>query len=127
MIKIKLNNYDELLALYRFTVNNMDYLPELNLLYTGIIKSLLEEMSKKLRKKLEGDSSRYTLSMKLHEALALYTLYMDTMLPKPNRTNYEYNIVVMKMNEIHQKTALKTHKTVLNPSQNVTQTLQNGF
>lgn len=127
MIRINFKNYDEVLALYRFTLNNIEYLPEPNILYVGVIKSLLKEIIRKLRNKTEAFGRRGSINLKLYEALALYTLYMDTIMPRPERTNYEYNIVVMKMNEIHQKTVLKTHKTALNPSQNVTETLQNGF
>lgn len=104
MIKLKLKRREELTALYWFITNYRKHLPEIgNVFYNELLDGILNEIELKIGKKIYSDSEKFIISLKKFEAIAFYTLWMDSTLARPGNDHYFYNIVSQKMNQIHQK------------------------
>lgn len=104
MIKIKVKDKSEVMALRNYLLVNKDSLPITdNMRYNDMLESIFHDILQKLNTKLNSNSEARSFSFKNHEAIAFFTLYADSTFPRPDYTDSNFNIVVQKMNFIHQK------------------------
>ena len=115
-IKINLKNIDELTAMYWFVVKFRIRLPQTdseNL--NELLQSILDDVQIKIEKKQYTESKSFTLGLKRHEAIALFSTWMDSNTQRPENSHYYYSIITQKMNEIHRKiVSLQTYKRFRN-------------
>lgn len=106
MINLKFTNKAEIKAILRFIYEHTHNIKgSNNQLYNALIRSIISEIEGKLIKAAINNSVKNTIKLKIHEAIALVTIWMDTSQAISSFTDFDYNIIRIKISYLQQKIA----------------------